>query len=195
MMKNKCKIKIGFFAVIMLICLLAYSPDYFPALTCSVIIHEAGHVAMARLLGIRLYELRLGIFGAALSPQNLLYSYKDEIALCLGGPLFNFASAAFIGVVFTNTELFELFVASSLALGALNMLPIIGFDGGRILYALICATASVRTAEIISKLISFIFIFVIWSFSVYLLLRTGASVGAYVFSISLFAKIFLPHEV
>ena len=188
-MKNKCKVRLGFFAALMLVCIFISSPKYFPALICSVTIHELGHVFAAKFRKIALYELRLGIFGAALAPKSTLYSYADEIILCLGGPLFNLLSAFAASRLLSGVDMF---IMSSLALGSLNLLPIIGFDGGRIFSSVLCMLFSPRTAERILKMISFIFIFILWSFSLYLLIRTGASLTAFVFSVSLFAKIFLP---
>ena len=185
------KIKFGFFAVFMLCALAIASPQYFPALICSVAIHESGHIIMARLCKVPLYELKLGIFGAALSLADNVFSYKSEILICSGGPIFNFISA-FVAWRFITVFDTSLFVMSSIALGALNMLPIVSFDGGRILSSVLHMIFSVRLCEILCKLISFIFIFLLWSLSVYLLIKVGASLTLFVFSASTFAKIFIP---
>lgn len=190
-MKTKCKLKIGFFAVIMLLSLAVSAPHYFPALICSVTVHELGHIVMARILKIPMYELKLGIFGASLMPTNTLFSYTDEILLCLFGPLFNLISVPIAICVF-KISVSSVFVMSSLCLAFLNLLPISGFDGGRMLSALLHRLLSPRTAQIVSKFISFIFIFSLWCFSLYLILRIGASLTLFVFSVSVFAKIFLP---
>ena len=185
------KIKIGFFAVLLLLILAITSFEYFPALILSVAIHESGHIFMAKMRKIDLSELKLGIFGACISPTNSLFSYTDEILLCLGGPLFNFLSVL-VHVYILKLSPSSLFLLYSFSLGMLNMLPISGFDGGRIFMAILCRFFSSITASKISKFISFVFIFSLWSFSIYLLLKLSASLSAFVFSISMFVKIFIP---
>ena len=190
----RCKISVGVLSVIMLVTLSVASPHYFLPVVLVVALHESGHVLMARVCKIRLRELKLGIFGAALSPQSCLYSYKKEILLCLGGPLMNFLSVLVV-TAFFDTPNFEYFKECSIALGALNLLPISGFDGGRIFTALLSMRLSPRTVEAVSKIISFILIFTLWSFSVYLLIKISSSLSLFMFSLSLFAKIFLPEAV
>ena len=122
-MRNKCKIKIGFLAVVLLLALAISEPRYFPALLCSTAIHESGHLLMGKIRKINLRELRLGVFGASLFPDSMNYSYKDEIILCAGGPLFNFLSAVLAVKVF-SFSFDSLFVMSSFSLCILNLMPI-----------------------------------------------------------------------
>lgn len=190
-MKSKCKFKLGFFAVLMLASLAVSAPHYFPALICSVVIHESGHLVMARLLKIPMYELKLGIFGASLVPSNTLFSYTDEILLCLFGPLFNFLSVP-MAFYFFKIPVSSMFTLSSLALGFLNLLPISGFDGGRIISAILHRLLCADLARRIARVISFVFIFSLWCVSVYFIMRVGASLSLFVFSVSVFAKIFIP---
>jgi Zn-dependent protease len=135
-------------------------------------------------------EMRLSILGASLCPSESLFSYVDEILLCAGGPAFNFASAA-LAVHLLGFHSDSLFVLSSIALGALNLLPVSGFDGGRISSALLNMMFSERIARTILHILSFSVLFVLWCFSLYLLLRSCASLSLFVFCLSVFAKIFL----
>ena len=189
-MKTKIKVKIGFFSVLMLSVIFVTSSSYLPALILSVAIHECGHVAAARICGIRLSELNLGIFGAALTPSDSIYSYKKEVLLCLGGPAFNFISAFLYHSITKNTD--SLFIVSSLSLGILNLLPIKGFDGGRICEAMLCIILGPQKSTGIINLISFFCLFGTWTISVYLLIKASASLSLFVFSASMFVKIFIP---
>lgn len=189
----KIKYKVGFFAVLMLVTLIVTSPRYFPALICSVTIHELGHILAAKIKNIRLSELKLGILGASLFPKDQLFSYGDEIFLCLGGPLMNFVSVAVCIVLRVSPSSF--FLMSSLALGTLNMLPIHGFDGGRILSAFLHMRLSPQNARRIAKVVSFVFLFSLWCVSVYFLLRRAATLSLFVFSVSVFVKIFISEDV
>jgi len=173
----------------MLISVFITSQAYLPALVISVVIHELGHIVMAKLCGIELSELKLDFLGAALTPQNTTYSYGKEIWLCLGGPLFNFVSALLWYNATNNSN--NLFFISSVTLGILNLLPVHGFDGGRIGEALLCMTLGPRKATKIIRYISFIFLLTLWSISVYFLLRASVSLSLFVFSVSMFTKIFI----
>ena len=88
----------------------------------------------------------------------------------------------------------QAFVMTSVALGIINLLPISGFDGGRMFSALAHSLFSCRTAERISSVLSFVIIFALWCFSVYLMFKISASVSLFVFSLSLFAKIFIAYK-
>ncbi len=184
----KCKLKIGFFAVLMLFILAVTSAEYFPALICSVFIHELGHIIAARIRHIKLSEMKLSIFGASIYAQDQLFSYSDEIFLCIGGPFANLLSAV---VCISMGKVHSLFLMSSIALGILNMFPIYGFDGGRILFAFLSMNFSPKTTVIISKVISFVVLLFMWCTSVYFLLRSGATMTMFVFSMFMFVKIFI----
>ena len=184
----KCKLKVGFFAVLMLVTLAFTSAEYFPALICSVAIHEIGHIIAAKIRRIKLSEMKLSIFGASLYTYNQLFSYYDEIFLCIGGPLANLLSVVVcLSIEKTNS----LFFMSSLALGMLNMFPIHGFDGGRILSAFLSIHLQPKATAMICKTVSFIILFVMWCISVYFLLRSSATLTLFVFSMFMFAKIFI----
>lgn len=183
------KTKIGLLAILMLLA-LALSPSIFSlAVLLSAFLHELGHIWVARLLKITLKELSIGAFGAGLTPSSPIFSFKKEILLCAAGPLVNFLSF-FILCPFENLFL-EYFASSSLFLGALNLLPISSFDGGRILFAVLSRYFSPKTVLNITTFISFLFIFSLWCFSLYLLMRVTISLSLFIFSCSLFLKIFL----
>ncbi len=189
-MKSCPRLKLSFIFVFFIVCLTVFSPHYFPALMAAVFLHELGHMLAARVCGIRFRELRLGLLGASLSPEGALFSYKKEITLCLCGPLASILSAA-AAVHLFGSKCESLFVMSSVSLGLLNLLPIKDFDGGRALRAFICLITSERLAEAVLKACSFAVLFSLWSFSLYLLLRVGASLSLYVFCLWVFGKIFI----
>ena len=193
-MKGKAKIKISLLILSVLIILVLTDTKYFPALLLSIAIHESGHILIAKMRRIEICEFKLGIFGAALVPQGTLISYADEIALCLGGPVSNFLTAS-LGMLLFKLPSTSLFIQASFALGTLNLFPIIGFDGGRILSAILEKHFSQNLSFLIMKTISFIFLFSLWVFSLYIMMRSGASLGIFIFSLSMFARIFLQEKI
>ena len=189
------KIKIGFFAIFLFLTLMITNSAFFLASVFAVLLHELGHILMARLCRIRLYECSIGIFGAGITPADSLYSYSREILLCLAGPLMNFLTALFVLWFFPHSSYFVTsFLFASFSLGLLNLLPIHGFDGGRIFHSLFSLRFSPTVASCLLSSLSFIFIFLLWALSVYFLLRARSSLSLFVFSLSLFARIFLSEK-
>ena len=90
-----------------------------------------------------------------------------------------------------KSEAAELFALASLVLAILNLLPISELDGGRIVYCTLASRFSVECAKRVVDALSFAIIFSLWTLSVYLILRLGASLSLFVFSCFLFGKIFI----
>lgn len=191
MNKPSIKIKLSFSGVIMIIALFLTHSYVSIAAILAAALHEIGHIIAAKLCNIPLEELKLGIFGAALTPKTLLCSYKKEILLCIAGPLMNLLSALLLLPLLNVTKFFSLFISASLFLGILNLLPIHEFDGGRILFCILSSKISINSSTKILKAISFVLIFMLWCLSIYLLIKLSSSVSLFIFSLALFAKIFI----
>lgn len=177
---------------ILLFCMIATTPlDQFIACICAAALHEMGHIAAARVLGIHLSHMKLDILGARLSTTGTLYSYVKIALLCFAGPFVNFALFAVCFPFLPSFSWLRHFCLANLSLGALNLIPIDGFDGGRIFHGLLCKMFSLHTAERISVLLSFLSLFFLWMLSVWLLLRTGTSLIVFVFSCCLFGMLFV----
>lgn len=190
------KIRIGFLAIMLALSLFITRSLFSLGLLLAVLSHELGHIIMAYACGIRLKECTVGIYGAGLMPEYGLYSYGKEILLCLAGPLFNFFLGS-LGLVIGlahPSELLEYFSLSSFILGGMNLLPIRDFDGGRILLSLFTVFFDPGLADRILTVLSFLFVFLLWSLSLYLLLCHAASLSLFIFSLSLFIRIFIPEK-
>ncbi|MBE6534343.1 MAG: hypothetical protein E7678_05185 [Ruminococcaceae bacterium] len=192
MHRSKIKIKIGFASALLLISLLISRSPLTLAALGAAFIHEAGHLLMAKVLGLRLSEVKLSLWGAGIKPLCGITSYTDEVLLCAAGPFINLLSFFIIlPLKPTENSFCQLFALSSLLLGALNLIPISDFDGGRILNALLCVFLSPSSVALIMKAVSFIFIFSLWGLSLYLLLKNASSLSLFVFSVAMFMKIFI----
>ena len=190
------KIKVGFFAILLFASILITSPLFSVASLTAAILHELGHLLAAFLLHIPMKEFSVGLFGFGLTPKNTLFSYSDEIFLCAAGPLTNLLFAFLLLPILKNlsSPFLLSFIFASFAFAFLNLLPIKSFDGGRIVRALLLLRLPLSVAEKILSVLSFLFIFSLWSISVYLLLRIVSSLSLFVFSISMFVRIFLSEE-
>ena len=186
---HKIKISLSVFGALMIASLFVTHSYISIAALVAAALHELGHVAAARICSIRLTELRLGIFGAALRPADTLCSYGRERAMTAAGPLVNLISAGIALALPIGGEAVGMFVAASLFLGLLNLLPINELDGGRILSCLL-SYRSPDAARRVCRAVSAVALVSLWMLSVYLMLRCATSLSLFVFSSSLFCRIF-----
>jgi stage IV sporulation protein FB len=161
----------------------------------AAFIHEIGHIIAAKILKIKLKEMKFDFLGARLVVSENTLSYPKEIVLCVFGPLFNFLSAITVYIVSFIYGIEDIktkfFIFASLSLGILNLLPIRTFDGGRIVESLLCYTLSPSVSKKIVDVLSFTMILLLWCISVYFLLIYSSSLSLFVFSISLFFALFI----
>ena len=161
-----------------------------PLLTLiAILIHESGHLAAAYLLRMKPEGIAADTIGIRLLFRGTPPSYGKEIFLCAAGPLANLLSLGLALPHYSGENSFFLSVSAALAI--LNLLPIDGFDGGRILRSTLSLFLSPDTVDRICVLFSFFFLFILWCASVYLLLRTGNELSLFFFSAALFFRIFL----
>ncbi len=194
---NKSKIlRIGILPAAIFCVMLIFQPVgiVLPSLGAAVL-HESGHMAAAMILRIPLRSLDIGMFGASLKVRGSLISYPKEFLLCAAGPAMNFLSAALVCIFSSRrgyyTECGEWFASVSLMLGVLNLMPTQGFDGGRMLSVAVSSLFGPRAAARVLSLTSFTSIVLLWMVSVWLLLRFGTSLSLFVFTVSLFYRLFI----
>ena len=189
---QRLKIKITFSALLMLAALAISHSFLSVAALIAATLHEIGHIIAAKMLSAPLSTLRLGIFGASLSTREEISSYKNEILIAAAGPAVNIVCfLAFLPLADSMCRFGQMLMASSLFLGTLNLLPISDFDGGRILFCSVAIKHSLAGAHNTLSICSFISLFALWSLSVYIIIRLGASLSLFVFSSSVFCKIFI----
>ena len=176
-------------ALLLLAVMLFTGDTLFCATLLAAAVHECGHLLAAYALGIRLRLLELDIPGARLVPQGPLPSYAAEGWLAAAGPLASFLLAAFIFRL--KSEFFAALLAATLSQGLFNLLPVSGFDGGRIFTALTAPFCSERTAARTRLTASYLSVFFLFSLCATLLLRYGESMLLAVLCASLFARLFL----
>mgnify|MGYP003095173162 CR=1 FL=1 len=89
-------------------------------------LHELGHLLVLRLLGARVRELRVSVFGAELMTSAARLSYPGEIAAVLAGPAVNLLCALVLGGAHAWVA-----AGAHLSLCLFNLLPVRPLDGGR----------------------------------------------------------------
>ena len=188
---QKLKISVSPAMLILMICMTATTPlPQLCASLCAAAIHELGHIAAANLFAINLSHMKLDILGARLKTSGRLCSYPALIALCFAGPFVNFLCFALAFPFCEHADWLKEFCMASLSLGFINLIPIQGFDGGRIVHGFLSMLFSVGTVERVCGFLSFCSLLCMWLLSVWMMLRTGSSLTLFVFSCCVFGMLF-----
>lgn len=183
------KIRIAPGAILLVLALALTRDTLLPAFLLAATVHELGHICAARALGIRLRVLELDMIGAKLYPALPLPSYRAELLLAAAGPSASLLLALFLlphGAPFARTLLF-----TTLSFAAFNLLPVEGFDGGRMLFSLLDARLGIRTARAVRDTLSYLTLLFLFALSSCCLLRYGQNLALAVLCASLFARTFL----
>lgn len=190
-MKHRVKIRVTpptvvFFAMLILLDRTALS--LMPL--CAALCHELGHLAVMRAVGMNVREVRITVFGAEIRAPA---GYKNELAraaVYVAGGAANIISALIVLAIGFDGEYAELFVACSLALAFINLLPIRSLDGGCILEALISHFAPTHAYAVVT-VVSAASLAILWLVAVYILLVCGGNLSLLLFSGCLFVELFL----
>lgn len=148
--ETKISMHISFLLVALVMLAGGYGCDFL-IYAGSLLIHEMGHLLAASLEGISIWQVELWPFGAV---GKLEYGWqvepKAEIATSVGGPLSNasLAAAASLvkGVIGKATlangialefPMLDVLIVANLSLFAVNLIPLLPLDGGRVFRALL----------------------------------------------------------
>ena len=179
-------------AVLFFFALALTGASSFLSVALCVAVHECAHLITAKLQRVRVRTLELDIGGAQIKTAGVFPSYRAEWLVAAAGPAASLLLALALAPVPTpfayNTT------RTSLSLALFNLLPVEGFDGGRMLYAtsapLLGETIATRSVYVTTYLV-LLFLFSVASC---LLLRYGRNATLIALSASLFTKLFLLAE-
>lgn len=164
-----------------------------------VLIHELGHVAMAKELGWRVSEVQLLPFGGVATMEDAYATDPlDEIVIALAGPFLN---VVMMGLSFLlwfagiwKEDWAHFFLVSNAAIAAFNLLPIWPLDGGRILQALLCWLMPYRRAAMLSLLGSTLLAGVMLGLSIIDMQVNLMVVGSYLLVVNIQAFLRFPYQ-
>ena len=183
------KIRITHGAVLLLAVLAFDKSTVFAASVLAAALHECGHLLAARLLHIPLRLLELDLMGARLYPASAIPSYRAEALLAAAGPLCSILLA--MPFLCTRIPFFVALRTATLSFALFNLLPIDGFDGGRMLFSLFACRFGENGARRVLFASSYLSLLFLFALASCLLLRYGEDATLSVLSASLFAKLFL----
>lgn len=146
---NRLVIRPGFVA---LVCCSAYfgSARLLGVFLLAALLHELGHLAAARMMGLRVRCVILSALGAEICLEERATSFLQDLVLSLSGPAANLLTAALCAFL----GRFPILLGASLLLGGFNLLPILPLDGGCGMYALLSHLGSCAWAERLMRWLS-----------------------------------------
>ena len=152
-------------------------------------LHELGHLGATALLGIGVRSICVTPYGLEITAKRRYGSFFEEITVISAGCFINLI--AFLSL--SRLDGLYLDIAySSLVLGILNALPIIGLDGGEAVRSAMSRVLRYRTAERLSLSLSFITLLFTWSLSAYIFMFSGYNYSLFIMCIWLFFRTFCP---
>jgi Zn-dependent protease len=137
--------------------LLTEPPAYALFLLAATALHETGHLFAFFACGEPLPRFGGRGFGLLLTPQGGSLFPKHELMICAAGPLFNLAGClALIPALHAGvaSEANFCFFALNLLTALFNLLPLSGFDGGRMLSATLSLTCPPPVARAVCAAVS-----------------------------------------
>ena len=164
-----------------LLLMLAFDSPAMTVLTvAAAITHELGHIAVISFIsGGRLTVPRAVISGLRIAPGRML-SYKEEALVAIGGPAINLL--VFISLIpFFSSEYVFTFALLNLLTAISNLIPIYGYDGYRILRAVISKFSTPDFSERLLSSASLLFSSFAVFTSLFFILKIGE--GYWIFTV------------
>ena len=152
-----------------------YHIMFISAYACAML-HELGHIFAAHLSGVKISHIEILPFGiCAKLKSEVIKNPSAEIAIAISGPLVNIALALvaflFKNIIPQNSLVY--WEQLNLSLAAINLLPALPLDGGRIMRAYLTKKIGSIRAYNISVRFSCIPISLIMGTAVYSLLTNS----------------------
>lgn len=145
-----------------------------------VILHEFGHALVAKRFGVKTRDIILMPIGGVARLESLPTEPLKEILIALAGPAVNLVIACliysfflvlgigwlqpdtdFISILDTGIGFLHLVLLINLASFAINLLPILPMDGGRILRAALSIKLDRAKASYVTRIISFLLVVIV----------------------------------
>jgi len=165
------KIKVsGFFGAFFLVMIFLGMAAEALCLLFALIIHEVGHISVAKMLGCQFDRLVIQPLGGYLYLDQLIEVQPQiEARVALAGPLANLLTVAVVmAIVPHQAYLASYFIRANLILMAFNLLPALPLDGGRVLRARLAEWFSFYRATKIIIASGFICGLLLLAFAVYI---------------------------
>jgi stage IV sporulation protein FB len=137
------------FLAVVIISLFLGNAGLVMALMLALVVHECAHIITAKAVGLNVESLYVLPFGCAAEISGYGNAeYAKEIITAAAGPALNIFTACTLTLLPPRylDEMMMLFVWTNVIIAAVNMLPVLPLDGGRIMMAVMKNFINERTA-------------------------------------------------
>lgn len=161
-----------------------------------VFAHEMGHVVAAKILKTPIHEINFCAMSIDIQkpPNYYQKSFIQKMAIILSGCIFNlFIFIILSGIYMISENKFIILAAlQSLAIGAVNILPIESLDGGEAVNLILGRHLNYERAQRISSILSLIFLMCLAFLGIFLIIKSGRNVSVVLLALYLiFQKYFI----
>lgn len=153
----------------------------------AVFMHETGHLFAMWMLDCAPKSIRL-IPASVQITNSVAHRYRKDIIVAVMGPLVNlvlFGTLYFNYLAFKN-NITLVYALINLIVGAFNLLPVNGLDGGTILFSLIAKRGDLNRAMLTLRIITAVIAVAVFILAVTLSVRGKLNLSLYIISIYLF---------
>lgn len=160
------------FIVFGIVLIFFQNGEYFLFSVLFSVLHEFGHITMAKHLGVKIENITLMPYGACVNGNIDYLDSIDNIKLSLAGPFINIAFALLLTSLwwlFPSCYGYTSYLANiNIAIFLINLLPCYPLDGGRVLVALL--KKNTKKAEKVTRVFGVVFailIFILFVISIF----------------------------
>ncbi len=119
----------------------------------AIVLHETSHAILCYAFGVRVYALELMPFGAVARVDRQGMMGQAELCIAAAGPVTSLVIAgctAMCADLFPRTmPLLRTFMTYNIVLAAVNLLPALPLDGGRVLRTLLQKRMTLHTSSVL----------------------------------------------
>ena len=147
-------------------------------LLLAILIHEWGHLLCALFLDWQRPRIRFSPAGIVLQYPGM-HPPEQEIFVCFAGPAANFITAAIcfwcmsFNIAASHVAFYKMLFFYCIGLGAINLLPIQGMDGGGILSGICSRLVLPDRAYQICRAGSVLSVLLLWGVNLYIQMKIG----------------------
>ena len=150
------------------------------------LLHEAGHLLAAKILGYSVHGIKIQPFGVSLDLSGQKIKGYHEIIIGISGPIVNIILLV-AGVIIVKYGHYcsELFFVSNFYMLIINLMPVLPLDGGRILKSLFESETNSKKNERVFKCISLVSVLVMLIAGIIFLVKTKQNLSLLLISLFL----------
>lgn len=166
---------------------LIVSAVYYPLIISflfAALIHELGHIIVAKTLGVKITSTNSSILGFRIKYSQHDLSLAKECAVCAAGSIAGMTTAFIIVITpLIHYDICLYYAVLSFSLAVINLLPIRGLDGGAIIMRILDKIMLPDRSYAVMTVLSVAFSVLFWVIAVRIQLRHETNLSLLVIAV------------